>query len=457
MVSDFAVKRFIVQHLLCNPRLSLCEAIKSAHRHLQYNFVLGEVALLNVSGFEAEIVELENGRYTIRVYTENGSCTKTVFFDEIRRRRDIKVKHVINFVDSVTKVSPQGRVFAQNALGSITETIPHRKDRRSFLLRTMMTTRSLEHYCDEKEDLRIHTTARRYSDLCTVIQHLGCEEVFVKRIDYMPLFAEVYVFLANFGSDLGLDLTFEEFALMLQDKKYSSDLALDVHARLLGAVKGKIRGMSTQETTRFFADAADICIEASNATGIPHHDKWRRRQVTIKNWKDVLMAFFAHICNNLNVPKVAYFENAFHSSSGTTKKLTALKFLIECVCSTVRLERLAKKRTKASNLPLPRFIHTAQDVVEKTRRVVKRYAEEAARMEEKSDIAYVDGMNFFCIGGNILFVRHNRLFRMDLHHVKVLLHSLRKRIGKYSVLTGFMKKYVEVCEKRLCDGLGPGK
>lgn len=402
------------------------------------------------SNLEARVLRGTNGIFWLEVYEEDGYFLEKTTFDKIERDFVVKVKHIIQLLDMYTKVSPSGRVFKEDVFDGKICNMELFVDARDSLCSYVMSLseQSAEHYLKENAHTR-RRKERRSQDVNTLLLQMRCPKISVKGIRNVPLLMEIFSFFAMFGRHLDICVSFEDLVVALLDRKYSSETAFQIHEKLLCLIKKGTARLCRYEVCLFFMAAADACIGTYNSEYDPlsltYSSNWRRVKMTMRNWRKVLKMFFAYVCNELKVHKVAYFESFFdRSCKDIDIRMQVIKFLIECACTTSKLRRIVNSRIQGN------WKTEAQD----------RYSLEESTLGydaslyyigAKCDIGCVDGVSFIFVENSVFFVRLGHVFQMRRCHIKEIVRSLAPRTHSHRKLIETLTAYIAVMEKRLCD------
>lgn len=450
MISDRAIQCYIVGYMLLNSSMSLYEAARNICRHLKLNFIPGEIVFLRPSNLEARVLRGERGIFCLEVYEEERCFLEEATFYNIERDFVIKVKHIIQFLDMSTKVSPDGRVFKEGVFEdkscSMELFVDYKESLRSSIM--SLSGHSSEHYL--KVNTRMYKgKKRKYEDVNTLLLYMGCPKISVRGIENMPLLLEVFSFFAMFGRCLEIDVSFEELVAALLDRNYSSMTAFQIHKGILCIIKKELGKLCRYEARLFLSSAADTCIDMEISeydTIILNCDRsWRKVKMTLSNWKKVLQMFFAYIYTELKIYKVVCFEHFFDMSyKDTDIRMKVLKFLIECVCGTSKLRRIINSRIRGD------WKIEAQDR-NLTEESTFGYGADLNYIGIKCDIGCVDGINFIFVENRVFFVRSGHVFQMHQCHIRDVVQFLAPKTRSHRKLIETLTAYIAIMERRLCD------
>lgn len=450
MISDRAIQHYIVGYVLSNPSMSLYEAARSICRHLKASFVPGEVVFIKPSNLEARVLRGARGVFWLEVYEDEECYLEEVVFDRIERDLDIKLKHIIEFLDRATKVSPSGRVFKEDVFGDESCCMELFVDAQESMCSSVMSLpgQSSEHYLKENTHM-YRGEKRKYENVNTLLLYMRCPKMSVGGIENMPLLMEVFSFFAVFGRCLDIDVSLEELVVALLDRKYSSKTAFEIHKGLLCIIKKELARLCTYEAYLFFSAAAEACIDTDSSEydtiSFVCNRNWRRVRMTERNWKKVLQMLFAYICSELKIYKIACFESFFdRSCKDTDVRMKVLKFLIECACATSKLRRIVNSRIRHGRRTENRYRDSSEESVLKCN-------SDLNYIETKCDIECVDGVNFIFVENNVFFVRLGHVFRMHRCHIKDIARMLAPKTRSHRRLVRILTAYIDMMEKRLCD------
>ena len=445
MIKDCAIRRYICAHFLLNGHLSLYENIRAVREHLLLHFVVGEMVVLKRSRLYGVVTAARNHWYRLDVYLGEEALATTALSDELEHKSMIDEESIIEYIDSITKVSPTGRMFKNGIFedGAFAEF--HRDAKIPFSRIVAFSGQSLERYYRNRTAVH-KPRKKRCQNTGTLLKHLRCHKVAMADIQYPLLVAEIFAFFSNFEDALSSRIHFQEFILILEKSGYYSDAAFEMHKFLLQFVRKECKRLSVCEQKKLFCSVAEICIgsgHGSSASFRPDRRDWKNRRITAKSWKSVLRTLFSNVSNRLGVTDVVCLAPFFHKCEQRVEyRLKVLKFLMECVYTARSFRKLVRARIKAckgNSIPVDNsgFVDSA--------------SQRLKYLTRKCDISYVDGTNFIFLGQDIFYVNGGGIFRMEACHMAEFLRSASKEGEGMRSLRRTMRAYLAAHKIRLVD------
>lgn len=539
MIESSVIRKFIIAYFVENVSKSLFEISGNIHAYLKSHFVPHEIVLVKSKGVRAKIQSTSNGRYVARTCHEGECETYEVLGEDIVRGEQVSKNNILRFLESVTKISPFGRILRENVLKEISsyqskrQGVTRERSRHDTGMQAAGEMKSIKDYFvksnddnekepeyldisedaskdDEPTPSRRSTGARKggesiakkstvkstakprtntgtddttvaraapparkskFSSVTEALGALDCACIDVGGIQDLELFIEVYLFFSHFRKHFGMDISRDALGAALSEKSYGSEVAFKIHKALLDILVEEFRLVGSTHYKQLFENSLEICLGApANAADVQIYTNynWHETEVTEKNWKSVMKNFISYLFHVYELHGVTFYKEFTTrlDKDFVDDRLNILKFLIESSLGTTKFRQMVnanveevraceKKKQDITaqikkckgEVPDVEKTKTPAEVADLEKELVEN-EREMAGSGYRADIAYVEGIQFFYLDGDICFWKGRSLHTLSADQIRSFLKAYSAPNKGYNSLISGLKSYVTLIPRQ---------
>lgn len=184
MIESPALRKFIVIYFLENSTKPVFEVVRGVYTYLKSNFVINETVFVKTKEKRAKVKSFTGETYLVNFGLDGDSDLCSICFQDMERKEYITKNSILSFIESITMMSPFGRVLKENILQDISLMQRARRVRK--------TTGRYGNACslnkdglEESEDVS-KVGSRKYTNTRSCLSKESLEEVVGNQEESIP-------------------------------------------------------------------------------------------------------------------------------------------------------------------------------------------------------------------------------------------------------------------------------
>lgn len=386
MIESNIIKRHLVKCFMQNSESSIEKIAEDAYDKLSQRFLLNENVILQSSEESGKIVKCSKESYFVQL--SNNSKVE-VPFKEIQRRNTFDYSDVYSLLESITTVTPLGRILIENVFEKIAEpgfggrkTIEN--DRNSYERSTSRgiqrrSERSIKPPVFQSVEIKNQfskPTPKQNEAEQSKINFEKLKKLTVTGFEgkNLAILLKIYTFISAFKQDIQINhIQLEKLAEIIVDPEYNDDIIMKIHKIFIEAIEKDISFSGYR-----FLNEMSLCIDRlPQYAAEPIKDQKKKRvAIDLENWKAQVKNFIHNFSIDTGSDKPFRFVDCLKKDASVDIKLEFLDFLYKVFAYTDTFRNLVY-----TAIGITRANKTA---AENTKKVAEEQGEDSSNTNEHS-------------------------------------------------------------------------
>lgn len=342
MIESNIIKRFIVKCFMQNSESNIEKIAEDAFDKLSKRFLLNENVIIPSMDENGKIIKCSKETYLVQL---NNNRIE-VPFKEIQRKSTFSYSDVYALLDSITKMTPLGRIVIENVFEKISEPGFGLKKDNGYNRNYNKTNLQAIQRRPEKgfkgspfQNVEIKNQFTQPSQKSSEPQKSKINLENFKKLTVagfegtnLAILLKLYTFINAFKQDIGFSCNkIQLFGEMLTDSEYNSEILMKIHKLFIEAIEKDI----SFSGYRFINEMTLSIDRLPQYNAEPSKDQKKKRiTMDIENWKLQVKNFIHNFSIDVNSEKPHRFVECFKKEAILDLKLEFLDFLYKIFAYT---------------------------------------------------------------------------------------------------------------------------